>query len=123
MKHLSLEQMNILKEKLIAEKSLLEQELGTVSVQDPINKADWIATDEESFGRRNADVNERADHFEEIDTNQAISNDLEERLREVNSALKTIETDSYGITEEGEEIPFERLQANPAAKTIVPKKN
>ena len=119
MKHLSPEQIDTLHTKLKAEKALLETELGTVSVQDPTNKADWNATDEDGLGKRDPDMNSRADHFEEINTNQAISGDLEARLTEVNKALGFIENKTYGLTESGEEIPYERLEANPSAQTII----
>jgi len=119
MKHLSLEQIDTLQKRLNEEKTLLEKELGTVAVQDPINKSDWNATDEDNQGKRNPDSNSRADHFEEIDTNQAISGDLEARLIQVNQALELIESKKYGITEDGKEIPYERLEANPAAQTII----
>jgi len=119
MKHLSPEQIETLHTKLKEEKVLLETELGTISVQDPTNKADWNATDGDGQEKRNPDSNSRADHFEEIDTNQAISGDLEARLTEVNQALALVENKTYGVTESGEEILFERLEANPAAQTII----
>lgn len=119
MKHLLKEQIQTLQTKLQEEKTLLEKELGTIAVQDPVNNADWNSTDQESFGERNPDLNSRADHFEEIDTRQAISGDLEARLNEVNKALEAIISETYGITANGEEIPFERLEANPAATTVL----
>jgi DnaK suppressor protein len=43
----------------------------------------------------------------------------EARLKEVEGALSRIESGTYGVTREGELIPEQRLQANPAAITLV----
>ena len=48
--------------------------------------------------------------------NKALSDNLELRLKDVNNALGQIESGTYGICKVcGEEIPEERLKANPAA--------
>ena len=45
---------------------------------------------------------------------------LEREYADVNDALAKIEAGTYGICEEtGKEIPYERLEANPTAKTVV----
>jgi len=50
--------------------------------------------------------------------NKALSDHLELRLKEVREALERIDGGTYGICEVCQkEIPLERLQANPAAKT------
>jgi len=44
---------------------------------------------------------------------------LETRLRNIEASLERIKTGTYGITDDGELIPEERLRANPAATTII----
>ncbi|HHY22206.1 MAG TPA: hypothetical protein GX525_10110, partial [Bacilli bacterium] len=45
---------------------------------------------------------------------------LEQELIEVNEALEKIEAGTYGVCEAtGKKIPYERLEANPTAKTVV----
>ncbi len=119
MKHLTQSNIDRLQKRLEEERDLLHKELQSVAVADPANPQDWNSVDKENLGARNADPNTRGDHFEEIDTNSAISDDLETRLVEVSKALAKVEEGTYGVTDEGEEIPLERLEANPAAATLV----
>ena len=111
------ERMRILKQTLLAEKAKLEAELPSIGAQNPSNPADWVpnvsdlSTDE-------ADRNEAADKFEELQTNMGIVNELEYRLRNINRALEKMEKGEYGFSEiTGEPIEFDRLEANPAART------
>jgi RNA polymerase-binding transcription factor DksA len=67
-----------------------------------------------------ADQNEVADQIEQLVTNVPVVEHLETRLREIEAALERIENGTYGIcTVGGEEIPAERLEANPAAATCI----
>lgn len=119
MKHLTQEQIDQLQSRLEEERAKLVEELNSLGAPDPTNPQDWNPIDSDALGTRDPDLNSRADHFEEMDTNSAISEDLEGRLRNVDQALAKIAEGTYGLTEEGEEIPLERLQANPAATTLV----
>lgn len=111
---------NQLKQKLLEEKVVLEKELKTIARKDPKMKDDWDAkfpqfTPEESGSH--ASLEESADEVEEYEVNLETEHALETKLRDVNLALEKIEKGSYGTCEEcGEEIPEERLEANPAAK-------
>lgn len=67
-----------------------------------------------------ADSADAADQIEELVTNVPIVHDLASRTRDIDDALAKMETGAYGICEIGsEEIPWERLVANPAARTCI----
>ena len=108
--------LDYFKEKLIAEKATLEEELHGIARVNPQNPKDWQAvpadTDETSFR------DETADRLEELAERDAEVGPLEMRLLDVNTALTKIETGHYGICaiDQGP-IESERLEANPAART------
>lgn len=105
------------KEKLLREKALLEEELGSVAKINPENPNDWEASSD-NIEVDSADENEVADKFEELEENKMILNKLEPQLREVNAALERVENGKYGICEiSGDAIEKERLEANPSART------
>lgn len=105
------------KEKLLKEKTLLEEELRSIGKLNPDNPKDWNATSGK-MEVDSADDNEVADKMEELEENEAIIHQLEPQLNEVISALKRIEDGTYGICEiSGEPIEIERLEANPSART------
>lgn len=104
------------REKLLAEKARLEDELKTVGRINPDNPKDWepIPSD---VNQREVDPNKRADNIEEYNNNSAILNELETQLLDVNDALKRIEEGTYGVDEKtGDPISEGRLDANPAAR-------
>ena len=104
------------KEKLEEEKALLEKELSEIAAQNPQNKSDWNAREDEH--RERADMNMAADIQEDMRERHAISDELEKRLENVRLALEKIEKGGYGMCEIGKEpIEEERLKANPAAQT------
>ena len=105
------------KQKLEAEKMLLEAQLSTVGTINPQNPADWIASNTEPDKER-SDENEVADSMEELQNNSAILNQLEVRHNEIIRALEKIEAGTFGTCEvSGEPIELDRLEANPAART------
>ncbi len=107
------------KEKLLKEKSLLENELNSIGKVDPEHPGDWNATSGD-IDTDSADENEVADKFEELEENKVILNQLEPQFNEVKSALERIEEGNYGICEvSGEPIEKERLEANPSARTCM----
>ena len=97
----------------------MEGELKELGVQDPKVPGDWEATGGELETMSPLqDSNEAADKLEEYEERREEVDQLEIRLREINSALEKIEKGTYGICEAGgEPIEPERLEANPAAKT------
>lgn len=107
------------KEKLLREKTLLEEELVSIGKVNPDNPNDWDATSEK-IEVDSADENEVADKMEELEENKAILHQLEPQLNEVKSALERIEKGTFGICEiSGEPIERERLEANPSARTSI----
>lgn len=107
------------KKKLEEEKTLLEEELSTISRKNPNNSNDWEATTTD-ITVDPADENEVADKFEELGENTAILDKLEPQLNEVKAALKRISDGTYGICEiSGEPIEKNRLEANPSARTSI----
>ena len=111
--------LNYFKDKLLKEKAILEEELGSVGKVNPSNPDDWQATSG-SIETDRADENENADKFEELEENEIILNKLEIQYKEVKSALERIENGKYGICEvSGESIEKERLEANPSSRTCL----
>lgn len=107
---------NLFKKKLLAEKKLVEKELGSVGRRNPENAVDWepVAPN----GERPAERDEVADKLESFEENVAIVRQLESRLGEITEALKRIEGSSYGKCAVcGNAIEEDRLGANPAATT------
>ena len=103
---------------LLAEKAQLEKELADVGRINPNNPDDWEAIPEST--EKEADPNDRADEMESLEDNTAIVNELEVRWAHVKKALAKIEDGSYGKCEtDGELIPEDRLDANPAALTCI----
>ena len=104
-----------LEEELVSLTEKLER-LGHIN---PDNPNDWEphATD---LNVLETDANEVADEIEEFEIDTATLKELEVRYNLVKLALEKIEDGKYGIDEvDGEPIPEERLQANPAARTKI----
>lgn len=107
------------KEKLLKEKVILEEELGSIGRVNPENPNDWNATSGE-IETDSADENEVADKFEELEENKVILNKLEPQFNDVKAALERIENGTYGVCEiSGEPIERDRLEANPSARTSI----
>lgn len=103
-----------LKTQLLAEKNKLEKELSLIATKED---GDYQAKFED-FGR---DEEENAEETETFANKIAITETLEKKLNEVNSALERMKTGTYGICINcpGEEIPLERLRAYPSANTCL----
>ena len=109
--------INEIKTKLEKEKIALEAELGEVAQKNPNRVSDWEAkgADDEKMS---ADDNVLADNISDYESNNAVVNELEPRLKDVNIALEKITNNTYGKCEVcGNDIDAERLNANPAART------
>jgi RNA polymerase-binding transcription factor DksA len=105
------------KEKLLEEKTKLEEELATVGRINPDNPKDWEATPGD-VNDKSADPNKLADNVEEYEARTATLKELEDGLKDVTDALEKIEKGTYGICEiSGEQIESDRLEANPSART------
>jgi RNA polymerase-binding transcription factor DksA len=106
-----------LKKNLETEKEMLETSLSNVAVRNPDNPEDWEGK-AEILDEEEADPNDVADNIEELEANDAVTAELEDRLEEINGALARIENGSFGICSIcHKEIEEDRLKANPAAET------
>lgn len=101
---------------LLGEKDSILEELSDIAILNTDTNL-WEATpDKEMMGE--SDENEAADRFEDFEERSGLVSTLQERLIDINDALKKIEENRYGICEiSGEKIEEERLEANPAART------
>ena len=111
--------LNELKQKLLEEKKLLEDELSSFAKKDPDMKGDWDTVYPDMAQAQDlssSSLEEQADEVEEYENLTSREFVLESRLKEVNDALGRMEKDGYGVCEKcGKEISEERLLANPAA--------
>jgi RNA polymerase-binding transcription factor DksA len=117
MTHLTEEQLQTLQSVLEAERATLQTDL----VQHGEKESDgvWDPTSSGLSGEE-ADSSDTADQIEELVTNVPLEHDLASRMHDVDDALDKIKEGTYGICEVGgEEISFDRLVANPAARTCI----
>jgi RNA polymerase-binding transcription factor DksA len=100
------------------ERKILLGELQSLGIQkDQRNPDDWQARPD-NLNTLESDSNEVSDKIESYENNNALVNDLEQRLMEVDIALEKIKKGNFGICEIcGKEIESDRLEANPAART------
>ena len=97
--------INFLKQKLEEERKTLEEELSSLGRKNPDVKGDWEATPEKDASTQDPDENVKADRLEELAERSGIGAELEERLLDVNRALKKIKDGAYGVCVEcGEAI-------------------
>ena len=118
MQHLKQKELEELRGVLEAEKDSLQEELASHGrVQS--ETGDWQGASI-GFEGEEADPTDVADQIEELATNVPLVEELEKRHHEVESALEKMDNGSYGTCEEcAEDIPLERLEANPAASTCI----
>ena len=118
MQHIPQESLEELRGALEAEKDSLEEELASHGrVQG--ETGDWQGAST-GFDGEEADPLDVADQIEELATNVPLVEELEARHTDVEEALEKMENGTYGTCEEcGEDIPLDRLEANPAARTCI----
>ena len=117
MTQLTTEQLQTLRDALEAERVTLQTDLAEHGEKEP--NGEWEPTSSGLVGEE-ADSSDAADQIEELVTNVPIVHDLAERAHDVEEALTKIAEGTYGFCEvDGEEISYERLIANPAARTCL----
>ena len=111
--------LNKLKENLEKERANIEKALRTFADKDKNMKGDWDTRFPKWDGDSGSSAMERAaDQVEEYSTLLSVEHSLENKLKDINSALDRIRKGKYGKCEEcGKEIAVERLKAYPEAKT------
>ncbi len=108
---LTTDQVQTLKEKLEVQKGKLEDVLRSLVNGDP-SRNDTRTTD-------NADVGTEATESNELVMYESLEAETKILLERTTDALARIDQGTYGITEDGEDIPFERLEVEPTATTTV----
>jgi RNA polymerase-binding transcription factor DksA len=107
------------KKKLLEEKAALEKELEQVGIKDP-TRTNWEARPADTRDISSADENTVADAIEGYEENNAITNTLEARYKDIVSGLDKIEKGVYGKCQVCQkDIELARLEANPAARTCI----
>jgi RNA polymerase-binding transcription factor DksA len=116
MSHLTVDEVNDLRATLEAEHDSLIDELAEHGTKA---EGDWQGSSGALRGEE-ADPTDAADQIEELVTNVPLVEELEGRKKEVEDALARMESDTYGVCEKCKtEIPLDRLEANPAARTCI----
>ncbi|WP_201353077.1 TraR/DksA family transcriptional regulator [Hydrogenimonas urashimensis] len=91
------------KERILKSMEAISDEMAVISAEDEID-----------------DIEDMAELKIDNDRDKEVLRILVQQLKDVNDALRKIETGQYGIDEKtGEPIPEERLRANPAARSAV----
>jgi RNA polymerase-binding transcription factor DksA len=101
-----------MKERLAAEHDQLRSRLGQHAHLD---HGDFVATAPEYARDEEENAMEAADQV----ALEGITETEEARLKEIEAALARIAAGTYGVTSDGQFIPEARLQANPAAVSLV----
>lgn len=105
-----------MRKKLVEERKQLEKELEAIAHKQ---QGEYKATFPD-YGRQDEDNAAELSDFQSLAGTEVT---IKQRLENVQAALHHIEHGTYGLTEEGELIPEERLRANPAAiTTVIPQK-
>lgn len=105
------------KDLLLEEKGKLALALTDVGRINPDNALDWQPK-RTDMDREHSDVIDTADNVEEFNENNAIVNELEVRINDIDTALLRIESGSFGTCRVcTNAIEEDRLEANPAATT------
>jgi RNA polymerase-binding transcription factor DksA len=118
MKHLSEEELNDLRDMLEAERATLGEELATYGRKEE-STGQWEGSAKGGEGEE-ADQGDIADNIDEMVTNVSLVDEFKVRERELVDALARMDNGTYGFCDTCKTpIPFERLEANPAARTCI----
>lgn len=103
----------------------IKEELATVAAPDTGDHVPGeYAAKFENFGDENAlePDSDSPDEVENYEINIAVTGELERELKRYEAALERIKAGTYGKDiHTGVDIALERLRANPAAETAIPK--
>ena len=115
--HLTSEQLQTLRSALEAERATLQTDLAEHGAKE--SDGVWDPSSGGLSGEE-PDTSDVADQIEELVTNVPLEHDLASRMCDVEGAITKMKKGTYGICEVGgEEILFDRLIANPAARTCI----
>lgn len=111
-------QFDHLKKKLEEEKEKLENQLKEIAQKNP-HSGDWEPKPPD-LNPMVSDQSELSDTFEAMDNVVGVEYQLEERLKEILTALERLGSKTYGSCEVCKNsIEAERLEINPAARTCI----
>lgn len=97
----------------------LEAQLGTLGRKNPDEAGDW-ETVKKNGDTEEADELDVAENIEQFENNNAVLENLETKLHQVNHALDRMSEGKYGKCEVCEnDIEDDRLDANPSATTCI----
>jgi len=110
------EKLRKLKQSLMEEKNKLEKDL--VRIAKPVDQKEGdYETTYENIG---SDKDDNATEVDQYTQNLSVENSLEKKLQAVLDALDKIDAGTYGVCEKcHQEIPPERLTANPSARVCL----
>lgn len=109
------QELKKLKEKLLEEKAVLEEQLGLIATKNPNVKDDYQA----HFHKAAPDdtLDEKAHSITDYEEERAVEQNLEVRLHEINETLKKIEQGTYGVCDKcSAPIDKKRLKVMPVAR-------
>lgn len=92
-----------------------KQILGEFKEETHVSDGD-VEADFPEYGRSEEDNAAEVENYQSM---TAVTEAAKQRLAEIEGALERIAAGTYGVTEDGQEIPENRLRANPAATTLV----
>jgi DnaK suppressor protein len=112
------QELEKLKNGLLAEKQQIELELKEFTVENPAVKGDYKTKFPEVNESDTSD--EKAQNVTEYERNRATEQMFESRLKEINDTLSRINAGEYGVCEKcSYPIDIKRLEAMPVAKVCV----
>lgn len=109
--HVSDEQLHTLKQKLEENRVKLMEVSASLEKTDPANDTER--------GLDNADIGTEATESGELVRHESLENETRIMLERTEAALARMENGTYGHTEDGQDIPYERLLVDPTATTLV----
>lgn len=108
---LTADQITILRKKLIEQQKELTDVLTSLKAQDPALSPDRV--------NDNADIGTDASEDVALVEFESLEQKTQILLTRTTDALKRMEQGTYGTTDDGEEIPFERLMVDPTVTTVL----
>lgn len=104
-------QITTLKTRLEEQREKLQGVLRSLQAGDPASDTTRL--------NDNADLGAEAAESSELVAYESLERETQIMLDRVLAALARIDAGTYGITDDGAAIPYERLQVDPTATTIV----
>lgn len=106
-------QLDALRAKLLEEKKRTEATLASLVSTDPKNDTER-AND-------NSDPGDDAEETMQLDQYEVLERQTRRQVELIDDALARLDAGTYGVTADGDSIPYERLLVDPTATTLVRK--